>query len=194
MKKEELLAIGLTEEQTKQVMALRGKAFSDLETDRDALKTGKEKAEGDLIALKAQNTDVQQKLDTANQQLTDANAKLASQTEPPDFQAQIDVLKQQLETSEHKRASIEFDSRLKDAIGAYKPKNASRLIQILNKEKISADGDKLNGLEEQIAQLKESDAYLFEDEVSGQGGSHIESGGGEGKVDMNQAIRSAAGK
>lgn len=53
MKKEELIALGLDDEQIKQVMALKGKAFSSLETERDTLKAEKATAEQALAMAQA---------------------------------------------------------------------------------------------------------------------------------------------
>ena len=194
MKKEKLLAIGLTEEQAKQVMMLRGEAFSALETERDTLKADKQKLEADLATQKTAYDDAANQLADAKQRLADVNKQLEANQEPPNFQTQLDELNKKLEASEQQRAEIEFDSRLKDALGIYKPKNASRLMQILDRGKIAAEDDELKGLEEQIKQLKESDGYLFEDEAPARGGRQIENGGDVGKFDMNQAIRQAAGK
>lgn len=189
MKTEELKALGLNDEQIKQVMALRGKAVAGIEQERDAQKAAREKAEAEQQALKAHNDSIQSKLDDINQKL-----HAAATQEPPDFQQQLDDLKKQLEQSEQQRATLQFEGQLKEALGAYKPKNAQRLMQIIDKTQIQQDEKGLSGLEEQMAQLKESDPYLFEEDAPPKGGTHIQGDAGGSKMDMSQAIRQAAGR
>lgn len=59
-----------------------------------------------------------------------------------------------------------FDAKLEKKLGSYNPQNASMLKKALDLEKITRDGDNFIGLEEQINSLKETDKYLFKEEVS----------------------------
>ncbi|MDU1340230.1 phage scaffolding protein [Clostridium butyricum] len=60
---------------------------------------------------------------------------------------------------------LTFESKLEKKLGSYNPQNASMLKKALDLSKITRDGDNFIGLEEQINSLKESDKYLFKEEV-----------------------------
>ncbi|MBC2579986.1 phage scaffolding protein [Clostridium sp. DJ247] len=82
---------------------------------------------------------------------------------------------------EAKINQINFDSKFEKALSDYKPKNSKALKALLDMEKVKLDGDTFLGLEEQLKALKESDAYLFEPEVTG----------GTGKVGASSTIISS---
>lgn len=66
---------------------------------------------------------------------------------------------------------FKFDTALEKKLGEYKPKNLSILMKALDFEKISLDGENFLGLDDQMASLKESDPYLFGEEIKGGTGS-----------------------
>ena len=59
-----------------------------------------------------------------------------------------------------------FDAKLEKKLESYNPQNASMLKKALDLEKITRDGDNFIGLEEQINSLKETDKYLFKEDVA----------------------------
>lgn len=67
---------------------------------------------------------------------------------------------------EDKLSKITFENKLEKKLIDFKPKNLNILKKALDFQKISLDGDNFLGLEEQIKNLKESDAYLFKEEQS----------------------------
>lgn len=135
MKREELKALGLTDEQIEKIMALNGQAIEAWKAQAEAEKGRADTAQADLAG--AQKT-----------------------------------------------------ARLKDALGAYKPKDAALLMKLLDADKISLGEDgKLTGLEEQIKPLRESSGYLFADMPSERGGKP-DIGGPSGQAfNMNDFLR-----
>ena len=149
MKREELTALGLTEEQVNSVMASHGKTvstlngtISELTAERDGLKeqvttnqkeldTLKESAKGNA-ELTAQLTELQDKL---NQSQSDAETKLAEQKK--DFAIQL---------------ALKEASALDDSI----------VLGLLDRETIKVTDDGLQGFKEQVDALKESKAFLFQ--------------------------------
>lgn len=89
---------------------------------------------------------------------------------------------------EDKLNQISFENKLEKKLGDFKPKNLGILKKALDFEKISLDGDNFLGLEEQIKHLKESDAYLFEEENKGGTGSL--GGGASSIIDENKSAKS----
>lgn len=103
--------------------------------------------------------------------------------------AQIDELKQQNETTKNeyqqKLDQQAFDHTLDKSLTGAKAKNAKAVKGLLDTEKMKLDGESIIGLDDQLKSLKESDAYLFEQEDEGGGkpsfstGKHQSSGGGD---------------
>lgn len=57
-----------------------------------------------------------------------------------------------------------FDHALNNALAGAKARNSEAVKALLKTDEIKFDGDKLEGLDEQLKALKESDSYLFEPE------------------------------
>lgn len=112
-----------------------------------------------------------------------------------------DALKTQIDTMktafEQEKAQIQkdADSKLKKArvtahiISEYHPKDVADILAHIDMDKVSEDGDKLVGLKEQIDPIKETKAYLFENEQN-----HSASGLTHGNnEDDYSAVRKAFG-
>ena len=142
MKREDLKAKGLTDEQIDYVMAENGKeitaeqnktseANKKLTTANDTIKKLQEtvkKFDGvDVDALKTQITDLQTKYDT-------------------------DLTK------------VKLDNALELALINNKAKNTKAVKALLDDSLIKLDGDKLLGLEEQLNNLKKEQSFLFDEE------------------------------
>lgn len=84
---------------------------------------------------------------------------------------------------EAKLNQINFDTKFDKVIAEYKAKNPKALRALLDMDKVKLVDDTFIGLEEQVKALKESDAYLFEQESTG-GTGNI--GGGQYSVDDNK--------
>lgn len=164
MKKEDLIAQGLTEEQAKFVMAEHGKtvtthnkAVSTLEAERDGLQEQVATNQTELDALKesakgneeltAQLTELQTKLDASK---TEADTKLAAQQK--DFAIQL-------------------------ALKESNPLDESIVLSLLDKETIKVVDGGLQGLKEQLDGLKESKSFLFQQEDQGTPPPNFSTGG-----------------
>lgn len=78
-----------------------------------------------------------------------------------DLQSENETTKNEYEEKLQNQA---FDHALSNALTGAKVKNAKAVKALLDTEKIKLDGDKLLNLDDQLEALKESDAYLFEEE------------------------------
>ncbi|MFS0776253.1 phage scaffolding protein [Neobacillus sp. 3P2-tot-E-2] len=111
------------------------------------------------------NKELKKQLKDRDEQLTDLKTKAAGNE---DLTKQINDLtelnKQTAKEYQDKLDKQAFDFALREALTGAKAKNAKAVEALLNKEAIKLDGDKLLGLEEQLKNLKESDAYLFDSE------------------------------
>jgi len=163
MNKEQLIAIGLTEEQAQQVV--------------DGFGT---------MVPKTRLDDKIKELKTANDQIADRDTQLeelkpkAAGNEA--LQTEITRLQQENKDNADKHAAdlaetqrtFALDSALKDA----KVHNPKSVKALLDQDKIKLNGEALEGLTEQLEALKQSDAYLFAEEQQQQqppswsGGQH----------------------
>lgn len=155
------------------------------------LKTGEFISKSKYDALFAQSKDTQKLLETRTAEYEQLKAA-AGDNET--LKRQIDTMKTAFE---QEKADIQkkADAQLKQArvtaqiISDYKPKDVKDILAHIDFEKISADGDKLVGLKEQVDPIKEAKAYLFESEKT-PGASGLEHGGNDSDL---SAIRKAFG-
>lgn len=176
MTKEELKALGLTDEQVTSVYDDQSKNFVSkgkfnetneakkaLEsqiTERDTQLKDLKKQTGDNAELKAQI----EKLQSDNKQKDD------------DYQKQI--------------ADMRIDTAVRTALTGAKAKNVDAVKALLKMEKYEMDGDKVKGLDDAIAAAKKDNSWAFEAEATNpsttvQGGfkpaeGSDNAGGGEG--------------
>lgn len=149
MKKEDLIAMGLTEEQAKKVMeSLDGnfvtktrfnevneenKTLKKSITDRDKQLEDLKKSSGDNAALQQQISDLQK---------ANADQQKAHETE-------LNKLK--------------LDNAVEIALSGAKAKNSKAVKALLDMEKVKIGEDgKLSGFDEQIEALKKSDGWMFD--------------------------------
>lgn len=151
MNREELKALGLSDEQIEKVMAAHGKVVNSTKEQLNAITTERD-------SLKEQLTERDKQLDELSKQVKD-NEQLT---------AEINRLKEENKTATQElQAKLEkqaFDFSLEKALTGAKVKNPKAVKALLDLEKIKLDGDKLLNLDDQLAALKESDSYLFEEE------------------------------
>ncbi len=165
MNKEQLMELGLTEEQAEKVLAkyvnmIPKHRFDEVNEEKKELKNQLEERDAQLKELKVKAS--------GNDELTAKITELEklNKATKEEYEAKMSVLK--------KETAIEL--KLKDE----KAKNIKAVKALLDLEKVSLDGDNLVGLDEQLKTLKESDAYLFgEDKISGRdphpGGDSLDS-------------------
>ncbi|WP_138090854.1 phage scaffolding protein [Halalkalibacterium halodurans] len=158
MNREELKALGLTDEQIDKVMASHGKVVNSI----------KEKADK-VDALESQINDYKQQIADRDTQLADLGEKVKDNEE---LTAEIERLKGENATTkselEKKLEQQAFDHKLETALAGAKVKNTKAVKALLDMDMIKLDGDTLKGLDDQLSKLKESDDYLFESETDSQ--------------------------
>ncbi|AUR81273.1 major capsid protein [Bacillus phage Carmen17] len=149
MNKEQLIALGLSEEQAAKVMEGYGimipkarldEKIAELKTAQDTI-TERDKQIKDLGKSAEGNEELKKQIND----LTEANKKAAE---------------------EHAAAlqKERFDTALEKALSGAKARNIKTLTPLLDLDKVKLEGKELTGLDEQLKALRESDAYLFEEE------------------------------
>lgn len=146
MNKEQLIELGLTGEQVTAVVDGFGKMIPKSRFDEKV----------------AEVNDYKQQIAERDTQLTELQSKAQGNEE---LQAQITALQEQnaqvASEYEQKLAQKDYDIALTEALRTAKAKNPTAVKALLQTDAIKLDGDKLLGLDEQLAKLKETDDYLF---------------------------------
>lgn len=159
MKKEELTALGLTEEQIGEVFKLNGL---------------------DIESYKDKNSNLETQLETTNASLLERDKQLddlklnAGNSE--ELQSQIKKLQEEntIKAEEYKQAleKTQFDNEFEKALIKANVRDVKIASAAFNKEELKYEEGKLKGFDEQLNQIKESHEYLFADKVpAGTGGS-----------------------
>ena len=152
MNREFLEGLGLEKETVDKVMKEHGKTLND--TKEKADKVG---------SLENQIEDYKQQLTERDTQLEELK-----KVDAEGLQAKIDELQQTNETQkteyENQLQQQAFYHKLESTLSKAKVKNTKAVKALLDTESIKLDGDKLLNLDDQLEALKESDAYLFEQE------------------------------
>lgn len=116
-------------------------------------------------AINTEKNDYKKQLKDRDTQLEDLKVKAAGHE---DLTKQIATLTEQnKQTTTDFQAKLDqqaYDHALKNALTGAKVKNTKAIEALLNKENIKLDGENLTGLDDQLKALRESDAYLFEQE------------------------------
>lgn len=153
MKKEEFVALGISEE-----LAAKAENASMEELKGYVEKSKHDEVAGENRTLKAQVSDRDKQLETLK----------ASAGDNEELKKQIETMKQQNAEQEkaHKAelAQIKLDNAMENALAAAGAKNtkAVRALLDISRVKLGEDG-KLTGWDDQLAAVKKSDAYLFTD-------------------------------
>lgn len=138
MKKEELTALGLTEEQAEKVFALHGK---------------------DITKLQGTNAAVTAERDNYDTQLKAANTKLTGYD--PEWKTKADA---SAITAQKQVDAIKFDYALNDALKTAKAKDVTGVKAHLKSDALKLDGDNIIGLNEQLESVKKDYGFLFDSE------------------------------
>ena len=123
---------------------------------------------------------------------TQLNAAKAASGNVDTLNAQIAQLQADIADRDSKIVSIGKEYRIKDALRGMKARNVDVIMPLLQQDKITEKDGKLDGLTEQIENLKKSDSYLFDDDQGGNGG--FDGGqnlGGSGIDSINSAVNTA---
>jgi len=152
MKKEDLTAMGLTEEQAKKVL---------------------ESLDGNFVT-KTRFNEVNEENKTLKQSVADRDKQLEdlkkSGGDNAELKKQIEALQQQ--NSEQKKAHdaeltrLKLDNAIDSALAAAGAKNAKAVKALLDVSKVKlGDDGKLTGWEEQLAAVQKTDSYLFAEQT-----------------------------
>lgn len=152
MKKEDLVALGLDDDQVKAVFRMRGKEIEESKDLQDTMKAEKEAVEQSLEDLK----------------------KEYEGYVSPDEVEQIKVKKSALEDkvsnleSEHSQEieSIKYNNALLNELQAVGVHDVDMVKSVLNEENFQFKDGQFEGLDEEISSLKESKGFLFKQEDS----------------------------
>lgn len=149
MNKEELIALGLTEEQATKVLEINKDMipytrFKEVNDEKNELKNQLSNRDTQLKEL-AKITKDNEELNSKIKELQESNKN--AQTE-----------------YEHKLSSLRLDNGIELALTQGGALNNKAVKALLNMDSIKFDNDKLVGLDEQLKALRESDAYLFKGE------------------------------
>lgn len=177
--REELKALGLTDEQIEKVMAAHGKVVNST----------KEKADK-VDGLESQIKDYKTQLKDRDKQLEELK-----KVDADGLQKKIDELQE-----ENKNSKKEFESKLKETqltsalklALTGKVHDADLVAGLIEKDKIelNEDGTVKGGLDDQIKTLKESKSFLFVPEKEDKSFKGFKPGGGTGGGDPNTDIGS----
>ncbi len=149
MNKEELIAMGLTEEQAKKVMdSLDGNfvtkaRFNEINEENKTLKRSVSDRDKQLEDLKKSSGDNA----TLQQQISDLQKQNANQQKAHDEEL----------------AKLKLDNAIEIALSGSKAKNRKAVKAMLDMSKVKMGEDgKISGFDEQIEALKKSDGYMFD--------------------------------
>lgn len=151
MKRDQLKELSLTDEQINAIMSLYGQDIEKAKAETSSLIAENE-------ALKKQTAEFEQSIKDLKK-----NAKSGE-----DLTSQIEALqeankKQQAEFDNQVKA-IRLESAVKDALTAAKVRNPKTFKGLLDMDKVAlSDDGTLTGLDDQLAAIKQSDAYLFDE-------------------------------
>lgn len=154
MNKEDLLKLGLTEEQAEKVLSANTEQLKGFipKARFDEVNNAKKQAEKDLSerdmqleTLKNSTGDIETLKNTIKQ-LQDENKASKEQ-----YEANI--------------SKIKLENAIDNALGNAKAKNSKAVRALLDMEKIKFENDNLSGLDEQLKALKEAEdsKFLFEE-------------------------------
>lgn len=172
MTKEELKALGLTDEQIEKVSEDYGKNYvpkNQFNQKNEELKQAKESLttmQSDIEALKKANADNAE----LSKQIDELNA--AQLKREAEYTAQI-----------HK---MELDGIVERTLLSSKVKNAKAVRALLDLEDAKVKDGTIKGLDDQLAKLKESDPYLFESDSKPTGVTPGEPHGGQKSTGITQ--------
>ena len=181
MNKEDLLKLGLTEEQAEKVLSANTEQLKGFipKARFDEVNNAKKQAEKDLSdrdkqleTLKNSTGDVETLKNTIKQ-LQDENKASKEQ-----YEANI--------------SKIKLDNAIDNALGIAKAKNSRAVKALLDMEKIKFENETLSGLDEQLKALKEAEdsKFLFEEvkEPAKPSFSGVEPGASTGETNPGSGV------
>lgn len=143
----------------------------------------------ELESVTTERDDLKEQLAERDEQLNDLSDKAKDSEE---LTAEIDRLKDENKTAttdlQNKLDQQAFDFTLEKALSNAKVRNPKAVKALLDTETIKLDGDKLLNLDGQLEELKESDAYLFEEEGESKPPTIVAGGNPNGGTSTDKSI------
>lgn len=172
MTKEQLLELGLNEEQIKEVFRLNGIAVNN----------AKDEAE----TIKAENERLKEQLEKANTTIEEFK-----EMDIEGIKAAADEYKAKYEETENKYKEelekIKFNHALDKALAKAKARNTKAVRALLDLDNLKLADDKILGLDEQLEQLRKENDFLFHTEEGKQDNPlFTRPSGGKGKVGLTK--------
>lgn len=135
-------------------------------------------------------------------QIEQLNSKLTALQEAANgneaLKGQIAQLQQDIASRDAAMKQRQLEFAIKNAVRDSKARNADVVAKMIDASKITQNNGSIYGLDQQIKALKQSDAYLFEEEYGSNGGvdPHQNPDGGKPTLNatLNDLIRKAAGR
>lgn len=149
MKKEELIALGLSEEQAKTVMAEHGRTVTTLNAQISTLQASEKELQSQA-AKHAEDLKVLQKNAGTSEELKQQIKQLQKENSDKEQQYQQELI------------DIQRNSALNQVLTESKVKNVKAVAALLDNDAITFKDGQLTGAKEQLESLVKTDAYLFD--------------------------------
>lgn len=178
MKREELKGLGVADDIIDKIMAIHGKDVQSIQSENEQLKVAQ------LTKDKA--------IEEANKTIESFKGKKIDEIEKQanEYKAKYEQSKGEYEktlSETKKRYALELE------ISKQNVRNPAIFKKILDMDKITLDGDKLVGFEEQVKGFKESEPYLFSETQPNKLGGNPNLPGSTGMSEQDIAVLKAAG-
>lgn len=149
MKKEDLIALGLSEEQAKSVMTEHGKTVTTLNAQISTLQASEKELQSQA-AKHAEDLKVLQKNAGTSEELKQQIKQLQKENSDKEQQYQQELI------------DIQRNSALNQALAESKVKNVKAVAALLDNDAITFKDGQLIGAKEQLESLMKTDTYLFD--------------------------------
>lgn len=149
MKKEDLIALGLSEEQAKSVMTEHGKTVTTLNAQISTLQASEKELQSQA-AKHAEDLKVLQKNAGTSEELKQQIKQLQKENSDKEQQYQQELI------------DIQRNSALNQVLTESKVKNVKAVAALLDNDAITFKDGQLIGAKEQLESLVKTDAYLFD--------------------------------
>lgn len=149
MKKEDLIALGLSEEQAKTVMAEHGRTVTTLNAQISTLQASEKELQSQA-AKHAEDLKVLQKNAGTSEELKQQIKQLQKENSDKEQQYQQELI------------DIQRNSALNQVLTESKVKNVKAVAALLDNDAITFKDGQLTGAKEQLENLMKTDAYLFD--------------------------------
>lgn len=149
MKKEDLIALGLTEDQAKSVMTEHGKTVTTLNAQITTLQASEKELQSQA-AKHAEDLKVLQKNAGTSEELKQQIKQLQKENSDKEQQYQQELI------------DIQRNSALNQVLTESKVKNVKAVAALLDNDAITFKDGQLIGAKEQLESLMKTDAYLFD--------------------------------